>query len=343
MAAALRHARRNEGLTGINPCVGCLVVRDGVIVGRGVTGPADITPGQIEAARVAGRAPVRGGWPHAERAALDDAGLEARGATAYVTLEPCAHHGNTPPCADALIAAGIDRVVVGVGDPDPRVAGRGIARLRDAGVSIMVGVLKRDCEQALAPFLSRSERGRPHVLLKIAVSPDGFIGRAREGNVAITGPRARAQTHLMRARADMIVVGASTAVLDRPRLDVRLPGMEHRSPIGMVLDRSGAYAHVIGRAGERPRLAASRSRTPAEFLTAAFERDVGMVMVEGGATLARAFLEADLVDEIALFVGSRPIGGDVVSPVPPDEVPPRFALVREDRFGEDRLLSYWRA
>ena len=341
MGAALRLSRRNEGLTGINPCVGCLIVRDGVVVGRGVTGRVP-TDTEAYALRRAGKTVPAGGRPHAERAALDDAGEAARGATAYVTLEPCAHHGNTPPCADALIEAGIARVVVGADDPDPRVAGAGIGRLREAGIPVATGAMADECRAQLAPFLNRMERGRPHVLLKLAVSPDGYIGRSDRGNVAVTGPVSRAQVHLMRARADAVVIGAGTAMLDRPRLDVRLPGLENRSPSGVVLDRRGSFRRMLRSERERTGLGVHAHATPAAFLDLAHEAGWGLVMVEGGATLARAFLEADLVDEIALFVGAEPIGGDVASPIAPDHVPGGFALVREDRFGPDRLLTYWR-
>lgn len=315
MAAALRLSRRHEGLTAENPAVGCLLVRDGTIVGRGATAP--------------------GGRPHAERVALDQAGEAAHGATAYVTLEPCAHHGRTPPCADALIEAGVARVVIGASDPDPRVAGRGRERLRSAGIPVTSGVLAAEARAQMAPFLSRIERGRPHVLLKLAVSPDGFIGRSSEGNVAVTGPVARAQVHLMRARADAVVVGSGTALLDRPALDVRLPGLAERSPPAVVLDRSGRCGPMNPRYLVLAGIDAMLERARADGW--------GLVMVEGGAALARSLLSRDLVDEVALFVGARPLGGDVASPLDPDHVPRGFTLVREDHFGPDRLRTFRRS
>ena len=357
MAAALRLSRRNEGRTAENPAVGCLIVRDGAIVGRGATAPS--------------------GRPHAERVALDEAGEAARGATAYVTLEPCAHHGRTQPCADALVEAGVAHVVIGAADPDPRVAGRGAATLRAAGIDVTEDVLAAECRRQMAPFLSRVERGRPHVLLKLAVSPDGFLGRADEPNVAITGPIARAQTHLMRARCDAILVGAGTVRIDDPALTVRLPGLGDRSPLRIVLSNGhdlSPDAEVVRTAHERPTVVMStrpavpddvdrsdalRAANPAIRLRAVAGPDhppgslepmlhdlamdgIGALMVEGGAAVARSFLDAELVDEIALFAGARPLGHGVASPLPPDHVPPGFVPEREDRFGEDRLFTFWR-
>jgi diaminohydroxyphosphoribosylaminopyrimidine deaminase/5-amino-6-(5-phosphoribosylamino)uracil reductase len=216
MAAALRLARWNTGRTATNPSVGCLVVKDGVIVGRGVTAP--------------------GGRPHAEPQALAEAGEAARGATAYVTLEPCSHHGKTPPCANALIASGVARVVVSVTDPDSRVSGRGLALLREAGIAVETGVLEEEGRRVLAAYLTRQVEKRAHVTLKLAVSADGMIGRLGEGQVAITGPVARAQVHAMRAETDAILVGIGTARADDPLLDVRLNGLEQHSPYRFVID-----------------------------------------------------------------------------------------------------------
>jgi diaminohydroxyphosphoribosylaminopyrimidine deaminase/5-amino-6-(5-phosphoribosylamino)uracil reductase len=216
MAAAIRLSRWHTGQTSTNPSVGCLVVRDGVIVGRGVTAP--------------------GGRPHAEPQALAEAGELARGATVYVTLEPCSHHGRTPPCAEALIACGVARVVISVTDPDSRVSGRGIAMLREAGIEVEAGVLEEEGRRSLAGYLTRQTRNRPYVTLKLAVSADGMIGRQGEGQVAITGPVARAQVQALRAETDAILVGIGTAVADDPALTVRAPGLEGQSPIRIVLD-----------------------------------------------------------------------------------------------------------
>ncbi|EJC78745.1 riboflavin biosynthesis protein RibD [Rhizobium leguminosarum bv. trifolii WSM2297] len=218
MAAAIRLSRRHLGRTATNPSVGCLIVRDGVVVGQAVT--------------------AIGGRPHAEPQALAEAGAAARGATAYVTLEPCSHHGKTPPCAEALIAYGVARVVISVTDPDPRVSGRGIAMLREAGIEVDAGLLEAEGRRSLAGYLTRQTKNRPYVTLKLAVSADGMIGREGEGQVAITGPKARAEVQALRAETDAILVGIGTAISDDPLLTVRTPGLEAQSPIRIVLDPS---------------------------------------------------------------------------------------------------------
>ncbi|MBY5771925.1 bifunctional diaminohydroxyphosphoribosylaminopyrimidine deaminase/5-amino-6-(5-phosphoribosylamino)uracil reductase RibD [Rhizobium leguminosarum] len=218
MAAAIRLSRWHLGRTATNPSVGCLIVRDGVIVGRAVT--------------------ALSGRPHAETQALAEAGALARGATAYVTLEPCSHHGRTPPCAEALIAYGVARVVISVTDPDPRVSGHGIAMLREAGIEVDAGVLEAEGRHSLAAYLTRQTKNRPYVTLKLAVSADGMIGREGAGQVAITGPEARAQVQALRAETDAILVGIGTAIADDPLLTVRTPGLESQSPIRIVLDPS---------------------------------------------------------------------------------------------------------
>ncbi|MBB4573752.1 bifunctional diaminohydroxyphosphoribosylaminopyrimidine deaminase/5-amino-6-(5-phosphoribosylamino)uracil reductase RibD [Rhizobium lentis] len=218
MAAAIRLSRRHLGRTATNPSVGCLIVKNGIIVGQAVT--------------------ALGGRPHAEPQALAEAGEAARGATAYVTLEPCSHHGKTPPCAEALIAYGVARVVISVTDPDPRVSGRGISMLRDAGIEVDAGVLEAEGRRSLAGYLTRQTKSRPYVTLKLAVSADGMIGRAGEGQVAITGAEARAEVQALRAETDAILVGIGTAISDDPLLTVRTLGMEAQSPIRIVLDPS---------------------------------------------------------------------------------------------------------
>lgn len=216
MREAIRLGLLHLGQTSTNPSVGCVVVRDGNIVGRGTT--------------------AVGGRPHAEPQALVQAGELARGATAYVTLEPCSHHGKTPPCADALIASGVSRVVISVTDPDERVSGRGIRMLRDAGIEVETGLLEEEGRRSLAAYLTRQTKNRPYVILKLAVSKDGMIGRTGEGQIAITGPAARAEVQQLRAETDAILVGIGTAVADDPELTVRIPGLEGRSPVRIVLD-----------------------------------------------------------------------------------------------------------
>ncbi len=216
MAAAIEVSRRHLGQTGTNPSVGCLIVKDGIVVASAVT--------------------AVGGRPHAEPQALAEAGELARGATAYVTLEPCSHYGKTPPCANALIAAGVARVVISVTDPDERVYGRGIGMLLDAGIQVDVGILEQEGRRSLAGYLMRQTNKRPYVTLKLAVSADGMIGRKGEGQIRITGDQARAQVQMLRAESDAILVGIGTAIADDPELTVRTPGLEGRSPVRIVLD-----------------------------------------------------------------------------------------------------------
>ena len=353
MAAAIRFSRRHLGLTATNPSVATLIVADDgdgqVIVGRGIT--------------------ARGGRPHAETEAIAEAGERARGATAYVTLEPCAHHGRTPPCAAALIAAGVSRVVGAASDPDERVSGRGYAMLRAAGVEVVEGVLAAKAADVMAGYLTHSVKKRPEVILKLAVSPDGMIGRQGEGQVPITGPVSRAQVHLMRAEADAIVIGVGTALADDPELTCRLPGLENRSPARIVLDSSARLpltSKLVRTASEVPvllaavpdgaqeRKAALRAAGVELLATEAFDNAVALpelledlaasgmsnVLVEGGADTARAFLAERLVDRIALFAGPTEIGaGGVAAPIDRDHLPDGFHVVREARFGEDTFIE----
>ncbi|MCC5777913.1 bifunctional diaminohydroxyphosphoribosylaminopyrimidine deaminase/5-amino-6-(5-phosphoribosylamino)uracil reductase RibD [Nitratireductor sp. B36] len=350
MAAAIRLSRRNLGLTGTNPSVGTLIVRDGRIVGRGVT--------------------AIGGRPHAEPQALAEAGEAARGATAYVTLEPCAHHGRTPPCANALVSAGVTRVVGAASDPDPRVSGRGYAILREAGIKVVEGVLAEEAADMLRGYLTRSEKNRPEVTLKLAISADGMIGRTGEGQVAITGPVSRRQAHMMRAESDAILVGIGTALADDPSLTCRLSGLEHRSPLRVVLDRGmrlpvqSALARtardvpVLVSAAEDSQPERRKALAEAgvdflgvelhdgeialpEFLEDLAARGILTLMVEGGAYTARMFLEEGLVDRLALFTGPSKIGpGGIAAPLDRDHIPEGFRLLRETRFGDDVYLEY---
>ncbi|MDF2232095.1 bifunctional diaminohydroxyphosphoribosylaminopyrimidine deaminase/5-amino-6-(5-phosphoribosylamino)uracil reductase RibD [Albimonas sp. CAU 1670] len=331
MRVALSMARRAVGRTAPNPAVGCVIVKDGAALGRGFTQPS--------------------GRPHAETVALAQAEAlfgpgAARGATAYVTLEPCAHHGRTPPCADALVAAGVARVVCAAGDPDPRVDGRGFARLREAGIAVETGVLAAEAEEMNAGFLSRHRRGRPWLTLKLATSLDGRIATASGDSKWITGPQARARVHLMRAEHDAILVGIGTVRADDPALDVRLPGLEDRSPLPVIFDPrlTLAAATRLG-AGARPalvlhlppgpdgpdpdRAAEMRDRgltlqavvpaaggagpallDPAAALEALAAAGVTRAFCEGGGQLAGALLAAGLVDELALFTGGAAIGAE---------------------------------
>ncbi|CAI2935257.1 Diaminohydroxyphosphoribosylaminopyrimidine deaminase,5-amino-6-(5-phosphoribosylamino)uracil reductase [Aminobacter niigataensis] len=356
IAAALRLSRKNLGLTSTNPAVGTLIVRDGgngpVIVGRGVT--------------------AIGGRPHAEAEALAEAGDLARGATAYVTLEPCAHHGRTPPCANALVNAGITRVVGAASDPDPRVSGRGYAILRGAGIEVKEGVLAREAADQLAGYMNRSLRKRPEVILKLALSADGMIGRRGQGQIEITGQVARRQVHVMRAEIDAILVGIGTALADDPELTVRLPGLRNRSPARIVLDRLARLPATskLARSAHDvpvfvaacpecdPKNRAELERAGVKFLaTETYDGRVALpelledlanqgmsrIIVEGGADTARAFLDEGLVDRIALFSGPEAIGADgIAAPIGRDHIPAGFSLVREARFGEDTFAEWIR-
>ena len=353
MAAAIRLCRRHLGLTSTNPSVACLIVRDGVIVGSAVTAP--------------------GGRPHAETQALADAGTAARGATAYVTLEPCSHHGKTPPCADALIAAGIARVVVSVTDPDERVAGRGLSLLRDAGIEVETGVLETEGRAALAAYLMRQTKTRPYVTLKLAVSTDGMLGRLGVGQVAITGPVSRGQVHVLRAETDAILIGIGTALADDPELTCRLPGLEARSPVRIVLDPRlalPATSKLARTARDVPVIAVTTKETAHDpalavrqetlealgveilfcdprrldaLLAALATRGISSLLVEGGARMAQSFLDAGLVDRILLFNGTAAIGKDgVASPFVSGRMPDGFSLRHAARFGADSLEEYER-
>jgi diaminohydroxyphosphoribosylaminopyrimidine deaminase/5-amino-6-(5-phosphoribosylamino)uracil reductase len=350
MAAAIRLSRWHLGATGANPSVGCVIVKDGVIVGRAVT--------------------ARGGRPHAEPQALAEAGEAARGATAYVTLEPCSHHGKTPPCAEALIAYGVGRVVVAATDPDTRVSGRGLRMLADAGVEVTSGVLEADAEVQLEAYMMRQRRKRPQVTLKLAVSADGMIGRRGEGQVAITGRAARAQSHILRAESDAILVGIGTVLADDPELTCRLSGLEDRSPVRVVLDRrlemplSSKLVHGIAD-GHPLLIAAAPSSDPARraaleaagaelldldgpdyqiLLEALTARGLSSLVVEGGRRTATAFLAQGLADRIMLFTSDLVVGeAGIASPVAPDAVPDGFTLRSSARFGPDRLLEYMKA
>ncbi|MEP7455103.1 bifunctional diaminohydroxyphosphoribosylaminopyrimidine deaminase/5-amino-6-(5-phosphoribosylamino)uracil reductase RibD [Phyllobacterium sp. SB3] len=352
MAAAIRFSRRHHGLTGTNPSVATLIVKDNVIVGRGVT--------------------AIGGRPHAETQALLEAGDKARGATAYVTLEPCAHHGKTPPCANALVTAGVTRVISAANDPDERVAGKGYAILRDAGIEVVTGVLADEAADELAGYLIRSSRKRPEVTLKLGLSTDGFIGRQGEGQIAISGPVSRAQAHVMRAETDAILVGIGTVLADDPQLTCRLAGLEHRSPIRIVLDsqlRIPMDSELVKTAASVPVwIAASAEADSAkrqaliaagckilatevdcgatalpELLDDLAAQGIATLIVEGGAVVAASFLEENLVDRIVLFEGPVEIGeGGVAAPDLRSHMAHEFKLLYESQFGDDRYSEYIR-
>jgi diaminohydroxyphosphoribosylaminopyrimidine deaminase / 5-amino-6-(5-phosphoribosylamino)uracil reductase len=358
MQLALTLGRRGLGQTWPNPAVGAVVVKDGVIVGRGWTQP--------------------GGRPHAEPEALKHAGEAARGATLYVTLEPCSHFGKSPPCADAIIAAGISRVVAAIEDPNPEVAGKGHAKLRAAGIAVDVGLFAEEAAHDHAGHFRRVRDKRPHVILKLAVSADDKIGAAGHKPVAITGEAARTRVHLLRAQSDAILVGIGTVLADDPMLTCRLPGMAARSPVRIVLDRAlrirgssrlvhsaretplwvvaselaeAPAAAKLGAAGTRVIRLAPTSASGLDLkaaLHALSEKGITRLMVEGGSRVASSFVAADLVDEVWLLRGLEAIGAGGIAALdalPLSEITqsPRLKLRASETLGNDTLTIYERA
>ncbi len=359
MQLALTLGRRGQGRTWPNPAVGAVVVKDGVIVGRGWTQPS--------------------GRPHAEPEALKRAGEAARGAILYVTLEPCSHIGKSPPCADAIIAAGIARVVSAIEDPNPEVAGQGHAKLRAAGIAVDIGPGAAEAARDHAGHFRRVRDKRPHVILKLALSSDDKIGAAGRKPVPISGEAARARVHLLRAQCDAILVGIGTVRADDPLLTCRLPGMEARSPVRVVLDRSlripgtsrlvhsaretplwvmtsnlaeARAAMKLGAAGAQViRVATATTPTGLDLPTvlhALSEKGITSLLVEGGARVASSFVAAGLVDEAWLLRGADPIGANGVTAL--DALPltaitesPAFKLRASETLQNDRLTIYERA
>jgi diaminohydroxyphosphoribosylaminopyrimidine deaminase/5-amino-6-(5-phosphoribosylamino)uracil reductase len=358
MALALTLGRRGLGRTGTNPSVGAVIVKDGVIVGRGRT--------------------QDGGRPHAEVEALRQAGDAARGATLYVTLEPCSHVGRSPPCADAVIAARLARVVSAMEDPNPQVAGQGHARLRSAGLTVEIGQGGDQAARDHAGHIRRVNDGRPHVILKFAVSSDGMIGAAGRKPVAITGEEARRRVHLLRAQCDAILVGIGTLLSDDPDLTCRLPGMASQSPVRVVLDASlrtptdsrlvhtsrqtplWLMASEIAEAASAARLGAAGAeivRMPpragggidlAQALRVLGERGITRLMVEGGSRVAAELIAHDLADEIWLLSGAAAIGSDGVpaldaKPLGAITASPNYRKRASETLGPDTLTIYERA
>lgn len=352
MDAAIRLGRWHLARTGTNPSVATILVNDlgngPIIVGSGITGI--------------------GGRPHAEAGALAEAGDRAKGATAYVTLEPCAHHGRTPPCANALVNAGITRLVCALTDPDDRVSGAGFEILEAANIEISQNCSTHAAKTVLGAYLARSVNKRAQVTLKLAVSKDGKIGKKDEPNFAITGAQARAQSHILRATHDAIIIGIGTALADDPTLTCRLPGMETRSPIRIVLDTGGQLpldcklVHTINQAplyvataypqsDNAKALAAKgvnivscdlykgRIALP-ELMEDLAAIGITNALVEGGAEIARSFLDDDLVRSIALFESDLIVGHNgIMSPIEKDNLPDGFAINRQYHFGGDRLFE----
>jgi diaminohydroxyphosphoribosylaminopyrimidine deaminase/5-amino-6-(5-phosphoribosylamino)uracil reductase len=356
MRLALSLGRRGLGNAYPNPAVGAVVVKDGIILGRGWT--------------------QAGGRPHAETEALRRAGAAARGATLYATLEPCSHHGKTPPCADAIVSAGVARVVSALDDPNPKVAGQGTARLRAAGIAVDNGVCAEEALRDHAGHIRRIHDGRPHVTLKLAVSADGKAALAGRRPAPITGEEARAYVHMMRAMNDAILIGIGTALADDPALTCRLPGMAAQSPQRVVLDADlrlpvtsrlavGARAVPVfvfcaaGASAERERALAAQGVTvlrmaegcgplsPLPVLQALAARGITRLMVEGGPSVAASLVRADLVDEAVLLRGPAVIGPegiDALDGLPLEALTAggRLRLAASDALGPDRLSHYER-
>ncbi|NKB50070.1 MAG: bifunctional diaminohydroxyphosphoribosylaminopyrimidine deaminase/5-amino-6-(5-phosphoribosylamino)uracil reductase RibD [Alphaproteobacteria bacterium] len=366
MQIALRLARRGLGRSWPNPAVGCVIIKAGGgaarILGRGWTQP--------------------GGRPHAETVAIDQArdrygDGELAGATAYVSLEPCSHQGQTPPCAEALINVGIGRVVIGCLDPDPRVSGSGIEKLKAAGVEVATDVLQAEATELNAGFIQRVTMGRPLVTLKTAMTADGRIATRTGASQWITGSAARERVHLMRAQHDAILVGIDTALHDDPQLTCRLPGLEDRSPVRVILDshlRLGTDSQLAGSARTVPTWVVTSADSDAKkgakleeagvdvvrvsadnaghvdaalALAELGSRGITRVMVEGGAVLSASLLRAGLVDRIACFRASSLIGGDGKPAfgdlgVEKIEDMPAFAPMAREIIGDETLDIYRR-
>ncbi|WP_131117176.1 bifunctional diaminohydroxyphosphoribosylaminopyrimidine deaminase/5-amino-6-(5-phosphoribosylamino)uracil reductase RibD [Lichenihabitans psoromatis] len=355
MHAALTFGRRGLGRTAPNPSVGALLVKDGVIISRGVTAP--------------------GGRPHAETQALDAAGERARGATLYVTLEPCSHYGHTKPCADAIVTAGVARVVIACGDPDPRVAGRGIERLRTAGIAVITGILADQARRDHAGHIRRVVDRRPFITLKIAETADGFAASpSGDPRLLITGAMANAWVQGQRALHDAVLVGAGTARADDPRLDVRLPGMEADQPVRVVFDpaastpltgrlvMSAARSPVVVVAGPHAASARVEALRAAGVhvvsslldqdgrldLAAALRHLAGgltRVFCEGGPRLGAALLVAGYADEVAVLTGPVAFGRAGLAAFDPAgrtilNDRERYRLVEDKMLGPDRLRRF---
>ena len=354
MNLALTLGRRGLGRTWPNPSVGAVIVREEggvpVIVGRGVTQP--------------------GGRPHAETQAIKQAGALAKGATLYVTLEPCSHHGKTPPCADAIIAAGIARVVSALEDPNPEVAGQGHARLRAAGIKVDVGLYAEKARRAHAGHIRRVRDARPHVTLKLGVSADGKVGLPGRKPVRITGDLAWDRVHMMRAQNDAVLTGIGTVLSDDPKLTCRLPGMAGYSPVRVVLDsgsRLPLASVLVKSARETPVWICGGSaeqglRTAgvevlavkengskldlADVLEQLAGRGITRLMVEAGPRVAASFLSADLVDEVALFTSPTALGEGIDAleglPLTALTQSPRLVSRGIEKVGEDTLETFER-
>jgi len=357
MQVALGLARRGLGATHPNPAVGCILVRPDLnnrVIGRGWTQP--------------------GGRPHAETVALKQAGEQAKGATAYVTLEPCCHHGETPPCSDALINAGVTRAVIAIQDRDPRVAGNGVAALQASDIPVSLGVCGAEASEINAGFLSRVTQSRPYFTLKTATTLDGKIATSSGDSQWITGPEARAAGHALRATHDAVLTGIGTVIADDPTLNCRLPGCKDRSPIRVILDSKLSITpeHAVIRSAdeERPvwifaktdqsesypsRLPGVRlfldSKSSHQSISPVFVAEtlaregLNRVLIESGGTVAASFVRANLVDEIVWFRSASLIGGDGTPAIAPIgvgnlDMAQRYECISARQVGADMMETY---
>ena len=355
MQMALRLARRGLGSTWPNPSVGCVIVsKTGHIVGRGHTG--------------------QGGRPHGETVALKQAGQDAEGSTAYITLEPCAHHGQTPPCAQSLIEAGIDRAVVAITDPDSRVAGKGIEMLTQAGIKVDLGICQDETQTVNQGFFNRITRHRPLVTVKIASSQDGKIAGGKGSSQWVTGPESRARGHLLRADHDAIMVGIGTVLADNPSLDCRLPGIEDRSPIRIILDsvlslplgcklvetarKIPTWVMTTVKDGDKFEglcdqgvkvmtcKADKQGRIDmADMMAILANEGITRLLSEGGAQVNASLIRASLIDRLYWFRAPEIIGQDGLAALADMDIETvlkteKFSLVREGSVGNDIWQEY---
>jgi diaminohydroxyphosphoribosylaminopyrimidine deaminase / 5-amino-6-(5-phosphoribosylamino)uracil reductase len=357
MLNAIELSRRGLGATAENPPVGCVIAQQEIVVGRGFT--------------------AMGGRPHAETIALAQAGAMAQGATAYVTLEPCFHHGQTSPCSQALINAGISRVVCAVEDPDDRVSGKGLAQLRSHNIEVLTGICRAQATKVLAGYLSRKRLNKPLVLLKLAISADKKLATNDPDNRWITGALARNRGHLMRSQSDAIVVGVGTVIADDPDLTCRLRGLQHLSPLRVIVDtklRTPVTSHLVQSAREIPVMIACSQDVEIEQSLKLFEKGVEIipcadkagrvdltdllaklaahgvnrVLFEGGAKIAAALIEDQLIDQLAIFTAPFDIGvkgTPAFASITLDEVTKQLSLVEDYKLnvGGDQLTLYHQA
>ncbi len=347
MRVALNLARRGVGQTAPNPSVGCVIIKNGIVLGRGWTQP--------------------GGRPHAETMALEQAGKAAEGAEVYVTLEPCAHTGQTPPCAEALVRANVGRVVIAVEDPDNRVSGKGIEALKAAAIETVVGVLEKEAASINRGFFLAKNSGRPLFTLKTAATIDGKIALANGDSKWITGAGARRYGHMLRAQHDAILVGVGTVLADDPSLNCRIAGLDGRNPVRVILDSSQrtlpdakavrgdqksllvtGMAGTQGKYGENVDIIVANPHEPVDVAKQLAERGITSVLIEGGSAVAASFLEAGLIDCIEAFSTGKIIGNNGLCAVGELNLAmlanaPHFTLKAVRRLGPDMLASYEKA